>query len=134
MIITHRNKDFKRAWQYLNVDKSAIVLTDAYAEFVLMDREDPTIAAYSFVSPTNITIDGATGNIVLFVAAASFDIPAGEYQYFLRVILADGSCVMLEKSYMQVLFLPDLPEVTTDDPYTEPDDPYTEPEDPYYYA
>lgn len=109
MIITHRNKDFKRSWEYVNANKTPIDLTGAYAEFVIQDKTFPTVSLVVFDSSEHITLSGTTGQINLWVPGSVFDLDAGEYAYFLRVVLADGQSVLLEKSFMQVLYLTDLP-------------------------
>ena len=131
MIITHRCKEFKRRWAYTSVDAEVIVLTDAKAEFVVLDPADVTIVLIRYTLADYLSLDAANGMFTLTVPGNAFILAAGEYQYFMRVLLANGTFVLFEKSIMQVLFLPENSLVSDAGGEDPGEDPYV---DPYAYS
>ena len=105
-ILTYCNEDFHREWKFETVDGIPHDVTGATCQFVVMSEDDPTVVEMVCTEEDFITVGTTDGLFTLDIPAASFGLSPTDYTCFLRATLNDGRVVLLEHTYLTVLYLP----------------------------
>lgn len=105
-ILTYCNEDFHREWKFETVDGIPHDVTGATCQFVVMSEVDPTEVVLVCTEEDHITVGTTDGLFTLDIPASAFALDPTDYTCFVRATLDDGRVVLLEHTYLTVLYLP----------------------------
>lgn len=107
-IVADQGATFSRNIHWKDENGDPIDITDYTARMQVRERFVSTSTVLSLVSPTNITLGGGSGNIVITASATTMaGVTAGDYVYDLEMVASNGVVTRLLQGTFKV-----TPEVT----------------------
>ena len=107
-IVADQGATFTRNVHWFAADGDPINLTDYTARMQVRERFVSATPVLSLVSPTNITLGGSSGSIVVTASATAMTaVGAGDYVYDLEMVASNGVVTRLLQGTFKV-----RPEVT----------------------
>lgn len=90
-IVADQGATFSRNIHWKDENGDPINVTDYTARMQVRERYTSTSTVLSLVSPTNISLGGSSGTVVVTVSASSMaGVTAGDYVYDLEMVASNG--------------------------------------------
>lgn len=110
MITIRRLTEFKRSWVLQTVDGLPVDVTGAQAQLVIIHSFDNPEVVFSCDETDYVDITAAEGLFECVVPGSVFDVAAGDYAFYFKVVLdptGSPSTGILEEGHLTVLHLED---------------------------